>query len=494
MVLHYILTIISAIALFISFKGHAYAWITFIALIPFLHTLNNIQNLSSAKKTLRCYAQQGLIFGLCYMGLTNLWVFQLIEFSTPLQITILFIVYTSLEALYFGLISSLFSIYNKKLWLLPFIWILLEYIRSSGEFGSANGLIGYSQATNTQVNHLAQLGGIHFLSFICISINILIYQTLKALKNKKYQLSIIFISILIIISSSHLFYSLPQSTKKELPLSIIQVNHPITYKLNRKNRKQVRTDYIQLTKKALKEFPAQLVIWPETISASQNLYFKNFMSNLTDLTNQYNTSILFGTPRKQQNNYYNSAILLNQEKSVIYNKNLLMPFGEYWPFKSIFKAFGLKNIIPGSEFSRGNNLPIAKVNGITIATAICLETTTPSIYKKYLNNDIDILISLVNNGWFKTSNIAARQLQILQIRALETGRPILQSANMGYTTAIDPNGKIIKILPQFKQDNLNINLSLTKINTPYIIVGDIIIYISFALLLLKLLPYKKLKS
>ena len=157
------------------------------------------------------------------------------------------------------------------------------------------------------------------------------------------------------------------------------------------------------------------------------------MSQVNTLSTNNNTGFLFGTPRKHLNKYYNSAALVLNNSIRFYDKNYLMPFGEYWPAKKAFKLFKLDNIIPGSEFSRGNNQSTFTLKSIKIGVGICLETTMGFFYKQYAQENVDVLVSLVNNGWFKTSSIAARQLQMLQIRAIETGLPILQSSNMGFT-------------------------------------------------------------
>ena len=104
---------------------------------------------------------------------------------------------------------------------------------------------------------------------------------------------------------------------------------------------------------------------------------------------------------------------------------------------------------------------------------------------------MDILVSLVNNGWFKESSIAKRQLQMLQIRAIECGRPTLQSANMGYSVAISPTGLIIDKIPQFDQSFISINLPLSKINTPFTIIGDSIIFLSILILLITIITNQK---
>lgn len=75
---------------------------------------------------------------------------------------------------------------------------------------------------------------------------------------------------------------------------------------------------------------------------------------------------------------------------------------------------------------------------------------------------------------------------MVQLRAIETGLPILQSSNMGFTCIIEPDGSIINTLPQFEQNFLTHSLDLKSINTIYKKVGDLIILISLILILINL--------
>ena len=161
-----------------------------------------------------------------------------------------------------------------------------------------------------------------------------------------------------------------------------------------------------------------------------------------------------------------------------------MPFGEYWPAKSLFQLLNLNNIIPGSEFSKGEKKSVFNFKSVKIGVGICLETTMGFFYRDFANNDVDILISLVNNGWFKSSSIAARQLQMLQIRAIETGLPILQSANMGFTSIINHKGTIVKSLTQFEQNFLTHKLQISSIDTLYNKIGDLIVLIGLLFIII----------
>ena len=281
-------------------------------------------------------------------------------------------------------------------------------------------------------------------------------------------------------------------SEKYIDVSLVQVNQPISYKLVLSNRRKIRQNYLSISKQAIFKSSPDLIIWPETITASDNTKQFIFMTELITLSKNNDTAFIFGTPRKHSQKYYNSAAFLYKDTLHFYDKINLMPFGEYWPWKAIFRFFNLSNIIPGSEFSKGSSIKSFSLNEVEIGTGICLETTTPYFYREYAKNNVNVLVSLVNNAWFKTSSIAKRQLQMLQIRAVEVGLPILQSSNMGFTCAVGPTGKVIRSIKQFEETFITYRCYLNSIETYYRKVGNIILSISFIFLFFNIALLKRL--
>ena len=122
MVLFHILTILSATGLFLAFET-PYWFLGIISLIPFIYCLSELKTYSA--NFLYKQLLIGSLFGITYMGLTNLWVFELIEFSSIPEIIGLFFSYTLLEALYFTALSYILYLLNR-LWCLPFLWTQLN--------------------------------------------------------------------------------------------------------------------------------------------------------------------------------------------------------------------------------------------------------------------------------------------------------------------------------------------------------------------------------
>jgi apolipoprotein N-acyltransferase len=85
-----------------------------------------------------------------------------------------------------------------------------------------------------------------------------------------------------------------------------------------------------------------------------------------------------------------------------------------------------------------------------IAPSICYEIAYPTKILSFLPK-AKILVNISDDSWFGKSAASAQQLQIAQMRSLETGRYQLVSTNTGLTAIIKPNGKIQAQAPAFKK-------------------------------------------
>ncbi len=76
---------------------------------------------------------------------------------------------------------------------------------------------------------------------------------------------------------------------------------------------------------------------------------------------------------------------------------------------------------------------------------ICFEDTFPGIARDAAQDDVDFLVNLTNDGWFKESAEQRQHLANAVFRAVENGIPLLRCANNGVTCLIDRHGRIEKI-------------------------------------------------
>ena len=187
-------------------------------------------------------------------------------------------------------------------------------------------------------------------------------------------------------------------------------------------------------------------IYPEGILPSINLneiqdyssVFKNYFQN--------NHKIIVGITRYEDTEIFNSMALLDNDLKLIsvYDKNKLVPFGEYLPFENFLKNYGFKKITQGYQsFSPSSERDIINVNDTRFLPLICYEIIYSGSLLKESKN-YDFIVNISEDGWFGESVGIDQHFFHSVFRSIEEGKNIIRSANNGISAYIDSKGQIIK--------------------------------------------------
>jgi apolipoprotein N-acyltransferase len=178
------------------------------------------------------------------------------------------------------------------------------------------------------------------------------------------------------------------------------------------------------------------------------------------------TTLLTGAPREPEgdpadttNPGYNSLLAINSDGEIVasYDKSHLVPFGEYLPFASFWKMFGITQFVPGTNgWAPGDGKRLMSPPGTPAFIAlICYE----AIFSGDLGADpakAEFLLNISNDEWFDGSIGPAQHAHHALLRAVETGLPLLRVTNSGITFAADPLGRVTDQLPPSQPGVLDI--------------------------------------
>jgi apolipoprotein N-acyltransferase len=190
------------------------------------------------------------------------------------------------------------------------------------------------------------------------------------------------------------------------------------------------------------EKPIQAIIWPE---AAVPFFLQDYPEMQKMLSNAAPQGgyLIFGVPRKHEDDIFNSMMVLNSDGLVkgIVDKKHLLPFGEYVPFSWLLK--GISKIVWGpKDFSKGTLSPIVNLEGLPpFHTLICFEAVFPE--EIIQEERAEWLLNLTNEAWFGESIGPYQHLAMARVRAIEQGIPLVRVANNGISAVIDPYGKFL---------------------------------------------------
>ncbi|OPY77041.1 MAG: Apolipoprotein N-acyltransferase [Syntrophorhabdus sp. PtaU1.Bin153] len=413
-----------------------------------------------------------------------------IDIFTSVLILVLFVLYLSL---YTGCFAALVSWLETKLSVpvylsAPILWVLFEYLRGVALTGFPWSFLAHSQYTFLSFIQIASVTGTYFISFLIVCVNCIIYSVATG-----RRISRVYIGAVCLVIAACLVYGmgrLKEIDEGNFKTTIVQGNIRQDVKWDETFKMKTVALYSEKTLQAGND--TNLVIWPETAMPfifDEEPYAREYVKGLPS---RVGADILFGTIWKDaQGRFYNSSYIIGKkgEEVGIYNKEHLVPFGEYTPLVT-YLPFLANLTAQGSGFSSGGtHEPIATDMG-KIGILICYEGVFPSITSETVRRGAQVLVNLTNDAWYERTSAPFQHLAFYVFRAVETDRYVLRSANTGISAIIDPRGRIKEQTPIFEERVLKGTFSLRDRFTFYVRHGDFFIL----LVLISLLAMVSVRS
>ncbi|PIQ84871.1 MAG: apolipoprotein N-acyltransferase [Candidatus Omnitrophica bacterium CG11_big_fil_rev_8_21_14_0_20_43_6] len=494
------LPILSAVLLALSFSSFNLGWLAWCGFIPLFIGLEN--------KMLRLALLVAFFWGVVFWSLTVYWLIHV-----TLLGQIILILYL---AIYFGLFGGIiyfsrFLPVYRRLFFLPSSWVLLEYLRSYLFTGLPWALIGFSQYRNLGIIQIADITGAWGVCFLVVFTNTALYLFFR--RQAGIKIILIFIALLL-VSLGYGFIRLTDQPnesngQKQVKISVVQGNILQDLKWERRAAAFIQDRYRRLTVACAMDKPA-LIIWPE--SSVPGLWGRDedeFIQVLA-LARQLDTNLLVGAVSYFNQNYFNSALLVDQTGSAvaIYSKLHLVPFGEYVPLKNIFPFLEtiapIGDITPGREYTIFKLYPALSHLGIKdcqvrpcrverpqpadFGVLICFEDLFPELSRQFIKRGARFLVNITNDAWYKEGSAPYQHFAASVFRSVENRVYLARAANTGISGFIDPAGRILGIVRDaqgkeiFVEGYLSQNIYLAPVRrTIYNRYGDFFIVFCLAL-------------
>lgn len=387
------------------------------------------------------------------------------------------------------------------------VWVLYEYIKHLGFLGLSYGLLGYSQWRNTLLLQSAAFGGVWIVSFYLAFfsaaaasvIKVFVeqndskrtYRLLESVRKNEFVL-IVFVALSITMTIYGAVKISEEKNAAGRTAEIIAVQNNCDPWLDGiQNYEKDVNNLKKLTEKALKENPeAQLVVWPETAVVSPIVYNYieksdypryQMITKLLDFFNSKDCAFITGNQHSVKrtpyyNDDYNTALLFDSKLNnvtppdpVVYEKNHLVPFTEYFPYGNIFPKF-YQILLKGDThlWTPGEEATVFESRGLRFSTPICFEDTFGSLTRRFFvenEKGPDVFINISNDAWAYNAACQYQHLAMAVFRSAESRIPSVRSTASGVTCHVDSTGKVVQEASSFEQTYLCARVKIKENNT-----------------------------
>jgi apolipoprotein N-acyltransferase len=219
-----------------------------------------------------------------------------------------------------------------------------------------------------------------------------------------------------------------------------------------------------------------LVLWPESACPYRLLGRQGYLPPAL-LAGAARVPVLMGALFDLDEQLVTSALLLSPKGKIlgIYDKQLLIPFGETMPCGERFPflydwAPHTANLVPGPRTE-----PLT-LEGWRLSVTVCYEDIQFAFFRERVRDagafGPHLLLNITNDSWYGDSVEPLEHLALATFRAIEHRRALVRCTNTGVSAFVDPAGRLVSETRQWQEATLVGDAPLLQGRTLYTLLGD----------------------
>jgi len=357
--------------------------------------------------------------------------------------------------------------------LAPFLWVAAEWLRGHVLGGFPWGTLGYSQYLQLRVIQIAELTGVHGVSFLLIAVNAALAGSLLLTWRRAVAgvgAAGVLVAATLLFGSTRLHDSTPRPTAR-ITLMQPAIEQPLKYEP--RHAVEMLAIYFALTRQAGAERP-ELVVWPETASPTILRQDPRLVASLTAVAAELKAPLVVGSLDVEGNppRFRNSAfVLTDQGLAGRYDKIHLVPFGEFVPLSGVIGFVrGWAEFI--SELEPGTRSVVFPGPPAPYGVVICYEGIFPDLVRDFVRGGARLMVNMTNDAWFGRTSGPEQHLSMYPFRAVEHRVSVVRAANTGVSAFIAPTGQIIRRMNLYERGLLTETVPLRVGRTLFTRLGD----------------------
>jgi apolipoprotein N-acyltransferase len=422
-------------------------------------------------------AALGFVFGLVYYGLLLHW---LIPFGIIAWLPLVMV-----QAGYAGLFGLLAPLLMRtervvaSALAVAALWTVVDWARGSWPLGGFTwGAVAYTQHGNHALLPLATITGMWGVDFVVVAVNALALAALvRARDLPKRAVALVSGAAVLVVAWTPL--SIPAATGRPLDVAVIQGNVPLAFASDRLlQTTAVAENHIRLHRR-LASNPPDFAVWPENALPGDPAADPALGDAVARVIREVGSPTLVGAlqrapaDRYSATRYYNQALMYSGDGRIVgrYSKIHLVPGGEYVPWPRLLSwtnRYRRGNAI----LAPGRSIRLFRVAGVEVATPICFEDVFPDLFRRFVDAGAGVVVLTTNDSSFLFSEASREHVIASQLRAVETGRWVVQAAVSGESAVIDPTGRVRVHTGLFEPRILRYAVPTSSARTPYTRWGD----------------------
>ena len=229
-----------------------------------------------------------------------------------------------------------------------------------------------------------------------------------------------------------------------IDVALVQGGGPQRTRAADTDEREVFERHVEAT--ALVDTPVDLVVWPENVINVENPVVDNPEGDeLSALARSLDAPMVVGAVEGDDDGFHNAALLIEADGTFTdrFEKVRRVPFGEFVPLRSLLEPFA-GDALPARDAIEGKGPAVLDTPVGPMGVVISWEVFFAPRARDAIGNGGEILLNPTNGSSYWLTIVQTQQVASSRLRALETGRWVLQAAPTGFSAVVDPDGHVLQ--------------------------------------------------
>ena len=192
--------------------------------------------------------------------------------------------------------------------------------------------------------------------------------------------------------------------------------------------------------------PVDLIVWPENVVNVDGRFTDSpQLPQLAGVARDRQAWFVAGVVEDgEPGEFLNFSVALSPDGWLVdrYDKVRRVPFGEYVPLRPVFDRLA-GGILPSKDARAGTGPAVLDTDLGRFGVLISWEVFFEDRARDAIGNGGTVLLNPTNGASYWLTIVQTQQVASTQLRAIETGRWVLQAAPTGFSAVVNPDGEVL---------------------------------------------------
>ena len=418
----------------------------------------------------------GTMFALAWLAPGMSWMW----FLTAPGYVIAALLFSALHGIATMITGAVTDQHKHRVIVGPLAHTLAEALRFSFPFGGVPlATLAISQAASP-IAPIVRIGGPLLLTYIVLQIGFLLARLRDTEMPKRTVHAALIAVVVVVLPIAGAIAPHGHDIGRSLNIAAVQGGGPQGTLAINTNSRDVVIRHLDATQTIADGSAAtgnqlDLVIWPENVIDVNNFSSSIERTEVAAQSARLNAPFLVGITEDLDNRYFtNAQVVVNTDGSLgdRYDKVRRVPFGEFVPMRGLLEAVGAPVDRIPRDAKAGNNTAVLRAADTTIAVVISWEVFFAGRANEGIEQGATLLVNPTNGSSYTGTILQTQQIASSRLRALETGRWLVQVSPTGFSAFVSPSGQVFDRTGVSEQHVITREVQLRSGRTIYSYLGD----------------------